>query len=163
MTPPDPFVAIVWHGRTGAAEALAASAAQGAGEGGRLIPAVQATPDRLFAASAYLFVCAENLGTMTGAMKEMFDQAYYPLLGRIEGRAYVTIVAAGSDGRGATAQIDRIVTGWRLRRVAEAMIVNLAAQTPAAILARKTVPDARLSEAKNLGSALAEAVRLGIW
>ena len=49
-------------------------------------------------------------------MKEMFDRCYYPLLGRIEGRPYATLIAAGSDGRGAQAQIDRIVTGWRLRR-----------------------------------------------
>lgn len=163
MTAEHAFVAIVWHGRTGASQALAGRAALGAGAGGELIAAAQATPERLLAASAYLFVCAENLGTMTGAMKEMFDQAYYPLLGRIEGRGYATIVAAGSDGYGATAQIDRIVTGWRLRRVADAMIVNFAAQTPEAILAPKTVSAAALSDAESLGKALAEAVRLGIW
>ena len=48
------------------------------------------------------------------------------------------LIAAGSDGKGAQAQIDRIVTGWRLRRVAEPLIVNLAAQTPEADSRRQT-------------------------
>ncbi|WP_423142677.1 NAD(P)H-dependent oxidoreductase [Parablastomonas sp. CN1-191] len=155
-------IAIVWHGRTGAAQALAEAAARGAGEGGVLMRADRATAERLLAASAYLFVCAENLGTMTGAMKEMFDVACYPLLGRVEGRGFATIVAAGSDGHGATAQIERIVTGWRLRRISAAVIVNLAAQSPEAILAAKTVPAAALTQAEDLGRALAEAARLGI-
>lgn len=163
MAPPQVPLAIVWHGRTGASAALAARAASGAGKGGVLVPAAQASAEVLLAASSYLFVCAENLGTMTGAMKEMFDLAYYPLLGRIEGRAYATIVAAGSDGRGATAQIDRIVTGWRLKRVAEAMIVNLDAQTPERILAPKAVPEVALQQAENLGRALIEGAELGLW
>jgi NAD(P)H-dependent FMN reductase len=128
-----------------------------------LLPAADATPEALLAASAYLFVCPENLGTMTGTMKELFDRCYYPLLGRIEGRAYATAIAAGSDGHGAQAQIDRIVTGWRLRRVADPLIVNLGAQTPEAILAPKTVPPPELRRCRELGAALAEGLRLGIF
>ena len=33
-----------------------------------------------------------------------------------QGRAYATVISAGSDGTGAQRQIDRIATGWRLRR-----------------------------------------------
>ena len=82
---------------------------------------------------------------------------------QIEGRAYATVIAAGSDGQGAQAQLDRIVTGWRLRRVAEPMIVNLAAQTPAAILAPKIVPAASLAAANELGAALAEGIAAGVF
>jgi hypothetical protein len=96
-------------------------------------------------------------------MKELFDRAYYPLLGRIEGRPYATAIAAGSDGRGAQAQIDRIVTGWRLKRVAEPLIVNLGAQTPEAILAPKHVPAAELERCRQLGAAFAEGLGLGIF
>jgi multimeric flavodoxin WrbA len=142
---------------------MAHAARQGAGEGARLIAADNATADDLLAAGAYLFVCPENLGTMTGLMKEMFDRCYYPLLGQVEGRAYATAIAAGSDGRGAQAQIDRIVTGWRLKRVAEPLIVNLAAQTPEAILARKTVGEAELLACRDLGAALAAGLELGIY
>ena len=157
-------VTILWHSRTGASAALARAAAEGAGPGAsRLIPAAEADPHDLLAAGACLFVCPENLGTMSGIMKDLFDRCYYPLLGRIEGRAYATIIAAGSDGGGARAQIDRIVTGWRLRRVADPLIVNLGAQTPDAILAPKQVPAPALAAAGDLGAALAEGLALGIF
>ena len=142
---------------------MARAAFEGAGKGGVLYPAADVTPEDLLAARGYLFVCPENLGTMSGMMKEMFDRSYYPLLGRIEGRPYATVIAAGSDGRGAQAQIDRIVTGWRLRRVADPVIVNFHAQTPEAILARKT-PDAEtLARCRELGMALAQGVEMGIF
>lgn len=161
--PREPRLLILWHSRTGAGAALAQAAAEGAGEGALLVAAGEATPELLLDAAGYLFVCPENLGSMTGLMKEMFDRAYYPLLGRIEGRAYATIIAAGSDGAGAERQIDRIVTGWRLKRVADGMIVNLAAQTPEAIAAPKTVPADALAAAHDLGAALAEGLRLGVF
>jgi NAD(P)H-dependent FMN reductase len=158
-----PSLAIVWHSRTGAAAAMARAAHDGAGEGALLLAAQDAAPEQLLAAGGYLFVCPENLGTMSGMMKEMFDRCYYPLLGRVEGRAYATAIAAGSDGHGAQAQIDRIVTGWRLRRVADPLIVNLAAQTPEAILAAKVVAAGELARCRELGAALAEGLRLGVF
>lgn len=96
-------------------------------------------------------------------MKEMFDRCYYPLLGRIEGRAYATIIAAGSDGHGAQMQLDRIVTGWRLRRVADPFIVNTGAQTPEAILANKKLDLESILEAEQLGAALAMGLEQGIF
>jgi NAD(P)H-dependent FMN reductase len=142
---------------------MANAALIGAGDDGLLLPAAEATPDALLCASGFLFVCPENLGALSGAMKEMFDRTYYPLLGRVEGRAYATIIAAGSDGRGAQAQLDRIVTGWRLRRVAEHLIVNFGAQTPEEILAPKVVAGGDLARCRDLGSALAEGLRLGVF
>jgi len=156
-------LAIVWHSRTGAARAMADAARDGAGDAGELIAAQDATPERLLAASGYLFVCPENLAGLTGAMKEMFDRAYYPLLGRIEGRAYASAIAAGSDGRGAQVQIDRIVTGWRLRRVADPLIVVTHAQTPEAIAAPKRLGPDDIGRCRELGAALAEGLRLGVF
>ena len=156
---------IVWHSRTGAARAMAEAAFAGAQAEGeaRLVGAEQAGPEDLLAATGYLFVCPENLASMSGAMKEFFDRCYYPVLGRIEGRAYATAIAAGSDGTGAERQIDRIATGWRLRRVAEGLIVNTAAQTPEAILAEKTVPEADLTRCRELGAALAAGLTIGAF
>ena len=163
-------LAIIWHSRTGAAQAMAAAAARGAtsaSEDGvprvHLLHAGDATPTLLLAAAGYLFVCPENLGAMSGIMKDLFDRAYYPLLGQVEGRPYATIIAAGSDGRGAQAQIDRIVTGWRLRRVAAPLIVGLNAQTPQAILAPKTVPAENLERCCELGAAMMSGMALGIF
>ena len=154
---------IIWHSRTGAARAMAAAAHAASGGRSLLIAAEQATPAHLSAAEGYIFACPENLASMTGAMKEMFDRCYYPLLGQIEGRPYATMIAAGSDGAGAQAQIDRIVTGWRLRRVAEPLIVNLGAQTPEEIAAPKTVAPAELSRCAEIGAALAEGLSLGLF
>ena len=161
--PPEPCVLIIWHSRTGASAAMARAAADGAGAAGCLIAAADALPDRLLAADGYIFCCPENLGSMTGMMKEMFDRAYYPLLGQIEGRPYATLIAAGSDGAGAQQQIDRIATGWRLRRVADPVIVNLAAQTPGAILAPKVVPDPTLTHCEEIGATLAQGLLLGVF
>ena len=157
------MLAIIWHSRTGTTEALARAAKEGAGDGAVLLCAEDVSPDDLLEAQGYLFACPENLATMSGMMKEMFDRCYYPVLGKIEGRPYATLIAAGSDGSGAQAQIDRIAKGWRLKRAAPPVIVNMDAQTPEAILAQKTVPPDRLAEANELGEALAEGLELGIF
>lgn len=161
--PVEPRLLILWHSRTGASAALARAAAEGAGAAAWLVAAGEAEPAMWLGADGYLFVCPENLGSMSGLMKEAFDRAYYPLLGQIEGRPYATLIAAGSDGEGAQRQIDRIVTGWRLKRVAPPAIVGLGAQTPEAIAAPKIVPEAALVHAREIGAALAEGLRLGLF
>lgn len=159
----DSDLLIVWHSRTGASAAMARAAAEGAGASARLVAAQDVQPEMVLDAAGYLFVCPENLGSMSGMMKEMFDRTYYPVLGRIAGRPYATLVAAGSDGTGAQRQIDRIVTGWRLRRVADPLIVNCDAQSPEAIAAPKRVPAASLAACRELGAALAEGLRIGVF
>lgn len=159
----DTPLLIAWHSRTGASEALARAAFAGAEGRARLVQCGEVEPADLLAASGFVFACPENLASMSGAMKEMFDRCYYPVLGRIEGRAYATLIAAGSDGEGAQRQIDRIATGWRLKRVADPLIANLAAQTPAAIQAPKTMPDPLLAQARDIGAAMAEGLALGMF
>lgn len=154
---------IVWHSRTGASRAMAAAAAKAGGAAVHLLAADTATPADFLAAGGYLFVGPENLGSLSGAMKEMLDRCYYPLLGRIEGRPYASIIAAGSAGQGAQAQLDRIATGWRLRRVAPPLIVNTAAQTPEEIAAPKHPAAQVLVQCAALGEALAEGLRAGIF
>lgn len=129
----------------------------------RLVEAKDACADDLLGAGGTLFVCPENLGTMSGMMKDMFDRLYYEVLGQIEGRAYATAIAAGSDGSGAQVQIDRIVKGWRLRRVAEPLVVNLGAQTPSQILSLKTLSDKALKRCHELGQALGAGLTLGVY
>lgn len=163
MDTADPRLLIAWHSRTGASRAMADAAAEGAGERALMLSAAEVTPDHLLGCAAYLFVCPENLASMSGMMKEMFDRCYYPILGQVEGRAYATAIAAGSDGEGAQRQIDRIAKGWRLRRIAEPLIVNLAAQTPATILAMKTVPAGQLRKCHDLGAAIGEGLDLGLY
>lgn len=158
---------IVWHSRTGAARAMAEAAAEAARAEAdvmvRLVPAADAQPDDLLDAQGYLFVCPENLATMSGAMKEVFDRCYYPCLGRLNGRPYAALIAAGSDGTGAARQLARIATGWRLKPVAEPLIVCTHAQAPEAILAQKALPAAELARCAELGAALAAGLALGVF
>lgn len=158
-----PHLLVIWHSRTGASEALARNVAAGAAEMGRLVRASAVFPEDILSASAYVFVCPENLATMSGEMKEMFDRCYYPVLGRIEGRAYATIIAAGSDGEGAQRQVDRIATGWRLRRVSDPWIVRTHAQAREEIDSPKVLSSTDLKGARNLGITLSEAIKLGIY
>ncbi|MGB7374719.1 flavodoxin family protein [Pontixanthobacter sp.] len=158
-----PSLLIIWHSRTGASEQMARAALAAAAQGSAMMAAEDVTAGDMLGAAAYLFVCPENLAVMSGLMKEMFDRLYYPLLGQIEGRAYATMIAAGSDGEGATRQIDRIAKGWRLKRVFAPMIVNFQAQDAASILAPKLVPDHHLQQCAELGLAMAEGVKLGIY
>ena len=157
------MLAIFWHSRTGAARSLAEAVHRGAGNASRLIFAPDAGPQDLLDADGYVFACPENLGTMSGLMKDMFDRCYYPLLGRIEGRAYATVIAAGSDGQGAQAQIDRIVTGWRLRRGSPPLFGNPCARRPGEILSRKIVGGGAPGKYRELGQALAEGLSMGMF
>ena len=84
-----------------------------------LRPPLQAVPEDVLAAQAIILGTTENLGYMSGALKDFFDRCYYPVLDRLNGRPYALLVAAGSDGTGAARQVARIATGWRLRAVAE--------------------------------------------
>ena len=158
---------IVWHSRTGAARAMAVAAAEAARAEAdvmvRLVPAADAQPDDLLDAQGYLFVCPENLATMSGAMKEVFDRCYYPCLGRLNGRPYAALIAAGNDGTGAARQLARIATGWRLKPVAEPLIVCTHAQAPEAILAAKALPEADLARCAELGQAMATGLAIGVF
>lgn len=156
---------IVWHSRTGAAEAMARAAFEGAqGEGeARLVRAEEAGPADMTRAGGYLFAAPENLAALTGEMKAFFDRCYYPLLGQIEGRAYALMIAAGSDGTGAARQAARIAAGWRLREAQPPRIVNLSAQTAEEILAPKRLDAETLAGCRELGAGMMAGVVGGIW
>ena len=111
----------------------------------------------------YLFATPENLAAISGQLKDFFDRCYYPVLDRINGRPYASLVCAGSDGQNAARQIARIATGWRLKAVAEPLIVCTHAQTPEAILAPKQIGAADLERCRALGEALATGLALGVF
>lgn len=165
-----PSLLIVWHSRTGAAEQMAQAAAHGARQAMRELEdsrlalqvcrARDADASMLAEASGYLFCAPENLGTVSGEMKEFFDRNYYDVLDRIAGRPYGLLIAAGTDGTGAQRQIERIATGWRLRPIAPAVIGRNGAQTPEAILAPKCIaPDIR-AQCEEMGGTLAATLLL---
>jgi len=158
---------IVWHSRTGAARTMAEAAARGAGaEAGvemRMLRAEEAQAADLLAADGYLFACPENLAAMSGEMKAFFDRTYYAVLERLNGRPYAAMIAAGSDGTAAARQLARIATGWRLKPIAEPLILNTAAQTPEAILAEKHPSEADLVPCAERGAAMAAGLVMGLF
>jgi multimeric flavodoxin WrbA len=103
------------------------------------------------------------LAALSGRMKYFFDRTYYAVLDRIQGRPYAVLVCAGSDGQNALRQIDRIAAGWRLKAVAEPIIVCTHAQTPEAIAAPKTIPQETLQRCEDLGAAMAAGLAMGIF
>lgn len=162
---------ILWCSTTGGSEQLASAAEDAACQVAQgtdrlrvcRLHADDAQPADLLAADGFLFISPEHLGSLSGTMKSLFDRCYYPVLDQLNGRPYALIVCAGSDGEGSVRQVERIVTGWRLRKVAEPLIVLTHAQTPEEILAPKTIAPAELARAAELGAALAEGIASGIW
>ena len=158
---------IVYHSLTGGTRQMAEAARAGAaGEAAcavRMLHAAQAGPQDVLAADGYVFATPENLAAMSGQLKDFFDRSYYGVLDQVNGRPYASLVCAGSDGSNAARQIVRIATGWRLKPVAEPLIVCTHAQTPEAILAPKQIGDEDLERCRALGEALAAGLVLGVF
>jgi multimeric flavodoxin WrbA len=158
---------IVYHSMTGGTKQMADAAAAGARTERDLavafLRAADAGPADVLAADGYLFATPENLAAMSGLMKDFFDRTYYAALDQLNGRPYATLVCAGSDGRQAAAQIERIATGWRLRAVAEPLIVCTRSQAPEAILRPKQIAREDLERCAEIGATLAAGIAMGIF
>lgn len=158
---------IVYHSMTGGTRLMAYAAAAGArmepGVAISLLRADETHAEHVLAADGYIFASPENLAAMSGMMKDFFDRTYYAALERPNGRAFLTLICAGSDGRNAAQQIDRIAAGWRLKAIADPYIVCTHAQTPEEILKPKTIDGAALKRCEELGRTMASGLALGIF
>ena len=152
---------------TGGSQSLAKACYNGArraqGVDVQMLNAADAGSEHMLAADGYIFVFPENLAAISGGMKSFFDRCYYPCLGALNGRPYVMIICAGSDGRNAVAQAERIATGWRLRQILPSVIVCTHAQTQEAILAPKTIDSADLIAAEEMGEQIAVGLQMGVY
>ena len=158
---------IVYHSMTGGtrqmAEAAARGAAQEAGVRTSLLRAHETQPEHVVDADGYVFATPENLASMSGLMKDFFDRTYYAALDRVNGRPYAAMVCAGSDGQGAIRQLERIALGWRLKAVAEPVLVITHAQAPADILRDKLIPPDELQRCQDVGATLAAGLAMGLF
>ncbi len=158
---------IIFHSVTGGSEQIAQAVAQGARKEPEieviLLQAQHVQPEHLLSASGYIFIAPEMLGSLSGIMKDFFDRTFYRVLGELSGRPYAALICAGSDGQGALRQLEKIATGWRLKKVAESKVVLTRAQTKEQILQSKTLDQDALNTSEELGVFFASALALAVF
>ncbi|NKI35582.1 flavodoxin family protein [Wenzhouxiangella sp. XN79A] len=112
---------------------------------------LDAGPDEVRAADAVLLLTPENLGYMSGALKDFFDRSFYELLDRTDALPYAVLVRAGQDGTGTKRALESICGGLKWRAVQDPLIC------------RGPWQDAFEAQARDLGATLAAGLAAGIF
>jgi multimeric flavodoxin WrbA len=151
----DNELLIVYHSQSGVTESLARAVESGAEKvkttAVRRLHASAVTGADLLGCRAVVICSPEYFGYMAGAIKDMFDRTYDELRDSLIGKPYAVVISAGNDGLGALNSVERIVAGWKLRRVQEPLLF------------RGEVTTEDLSQCEELGETLAAGIDLGIY
>ena len=108
-------------------------------------------PDDVKAASALVLGTTENLGYMSGGLKDFFDRCYYPCLEETRALPYALYIRAGLDGTGTRRAVESIAGGLRWRAVNEPLLLKGEWQ------------DTFADEARELGMFMAAGLEAGIF
>lgn len=146
---------IVYHSQSGASAKLARAVWRGAlgvEEVDTLVlRAWDAGLQALQDADGLLLIAAENSGALSGGMKAFLDRTFYPAIANDLVIPYAFVCSAGNDGRGAVKQLQRIMSGYPFPQASEPLIL------------RGEVSEEHLGAARELGSAFAAGLAMGIF
>lgn len=117
----------------------------------RALTPFEAGPDDVRAADAIVLGTTENLGYMSGALKDFFDRTYYAVLEEKQGLPYSLYIRAGHDGTGTRRGVETIITGLRWRAVQEPLIC------------RGAYSDDFIGQCEELGLAMAAGLEAGVF
>lgn len=117
----------------------------------RWLAPLEATAADVLAADGVILGTPENLGYMSGALKDFFDRCYYPLLEVKQGLPFASFIRAGQDGAGAQRAIKTITTGLRWQEVQPALVLQGSWQK------------GFLTKAQELGTLMAAGLETGIF
>lgn len=117
----------------------------------RCLSPFEAGPPDILACNGILLGTTENLGYMSGALKDFFDRSYYGVLDQTDGLALGVYIRAKLDGTGTRRAIESITGGLRWRPVAPYLVCH------------GEWKESFVDEARDLGMLMAAGLEAGVF